>query len=225
MKPVGPQPPNVYWRRRVLAVVVLVVVLGLLIWAVTALIGAFTGGDEPAKQPSPGASGTAAPSSSPSGSASEGGAACTARDVEVVATADSRTHKVGDTAQIGMTITNSSDKTCRMDVGSAAITILVKSGSDQVWSSDDCETGSQSNQVDIEAGQAMESVVPWKTERSAAGCETGLSAIRPGTYQVVAKAGEITSAPLTMTIQEAETTEAPAESSSTSASNTATATD
>lgn len=214
MKPVGPQPPNVYWRRRALAIVVLVVVLALLIWGITALIGAFTGGDEQTTQPSAGASATAAASSSPSGSPSAGGAACTARDVQVVATADSRTHKVGDTAQIGMTITNGSDKACRMDVGSSALTILVTSGSDQIWSSDDCEADSRSNMVDIDAGQAMESSVPWKTERSGANCETGLPSIRPGTYQVVAKAGEITSAPLTMTIQSAETPSASPSASS-----------
>ena len=211
MKPVGPQPPNVYWRRRVLAVVVLILVLALLIWAVTALIGAFTADDEPAVQapaPSASATATASPTSSAEDAPSTDGSECAARDVAVVATADSRTHKVGDTAQIGMTITNTSDETCTMDVGSAALTILVTSGSDKVWSSDDCEVDSRSNVVDLEAGQEMESAVPWKTERSGANCESGLSAIRPGTYQVVARAGDITSDPLTMTIQPAESSTA-----------------
>lgn len=212
MKPVGPQPPNVYWRRRVIAVVLLLV-LALLIWVV---IGAFTGDDEPAAQaPAPSASvtATASPTSSPEDSPSTDGSECVARDVAVVATADSRTHKVGDTAQIGMTITNTSDETCTMDVGSAALTILVTSGSDKVWSSDDCEVDSRSNVVDLEAGQEMESAVPWKTERSGANCESGLSAIRPGTYQVVAKAGDIISDPLTMTIQPAQTSTATATAS------------
>lgn len=206
MRPVGPQPPNVYWRRRVIAAVVLLLVLALLIWAVTALIGAFSGDDEPAAQaPAPSDSGTASPTSSPGESPSADGAQCTARDVQVVATADSRTHKVGDTAQIGMTITNTSDETCTIDVGSAALTILVTSGSDQIWSSDDCEVDSRSNIVDLEGGKSMESAVPWKTERSGAGCESGLSPIRPGTYQVVSKAGDLTSDPLTVTVQPAAT--------------------
>ncbi|MEE2058746.1 hypothetical protein [Rhodococcus artemisiae] len=46
-EPNGPLPPEIYWRRRVLAIVVAVVVLALVIWAVLA----FTSGDDPETEP------------------------------------------------------------------------------------------------------------------------------------------------------------------------------
>jgi hypothetical protein len=47
LEPNGPLPPEIYRRRRVLAIVVAVVVLALVIWAVLA----FTGGDDPETEP------------------------------------------------------------------------------------------------------------------------------------------------------------------------------
>jgi hypothetical protein len=47
LEPNGPLPPEIYWRRRVLAIVVAVVVLALVIWAVLA----FTSGDDPETEP------------------------------------------------------------------------------------------------------------------------------------------------------------------------------
>ena len=42
--PVGELPARVYWRRRVLALVVLVVVVALVVWGATALVGALAAG-------------------------------------------------------------------------------------------------------------------------------------------------------------------------------------
>lgn len=207
MHPVGPKSSNVYWRRRVVVLVVLALLLILLIWGITAIVrsvGGGSGSQAPAAAPTTGAASQTAPTTAGADpSATQAGGICTGADVKVVASSDARTYKVGDTAQIGMTITNGGAQACRMDVGSAALTILVKSGSDQVWSSDDCQTDSQSNVVSLEPGQAMESSVPWATERSGPGCKTGFAKLRPGTYQVVAKAGDLESAPLTLTLQEA----------------------
>lgn len=44
LQPVGPLPPSVYWRRRLLAGVAVVVVLGLMIWALAATLS--SGSDE-----------------------------------------------------------------------------------------------------------------------------------------------------------------------------------
>ncbi|MBF4477564.1 MULTISPECIES: lipase chaperone [Rhodococcus] len=51
LEPTGPLPPEIYWRRRVLAIGVSVVVLALVIWLVVAL----TGGDDPDQNPEPAA--------------------------------------------------------------------------------------------------------------------------------------------------------------------------
>jgi len=44
LQPNGPLPPEIYWRRRALAVGVGLVVLALVVWLVMALTG---GGDDP----------------------------------------------------------------------------------------------------------------------------------------------------------------------------------
>ncbi|MCD2110523.1 hypothetical protein LQ384_05390 [Rhodococcus rhodochrous] len=51
LEPTGPLPPEIYWRRRILAIGVSVVVLVLVIWLVVAL----TGGEDPDQNPEPAA--------------------------------------------------------------------------------------------------------------------------------------------------------------------------
>ncbi|MFV9430563.1 hypothetical protein [Rhodococcus rhodochrous] len=51
LEPTGPLPPEIYWRRRILAIGVSVVVLALVIWLVVAL----TGGEDPDQNPEPAA--------------------------------------------------------------------------------------------------------------------------------------------------------------------------
>lgn len=207
MHPVGPQSPKVYWRRRLAVLIVLAIILILAVWGIIAIVGAVGGGSggaaAPAAPTSEATTTETAANSSAAASVPEAGGICTDADVDVLASSDARTYRVGDTAQIGMTITNKGAQPCRMDVGSAALTIIVKSGNDQIWSSDDCQTDSQSNVVSITPQQDMESSVPWPTARSGPGCKTGFASLKPGTYLVVAKAGDIESSPLTVTLQEA----------------------
>jgi hypothetical protein len=51
MEPVGPLPPSVYWRRRAVAVIGVVLVLAFLIWAISAAASA--DGGEPIAAPAP----------------------------------------------------------------------------------------------------------------------------------------------------------------------------
>ena len=212
MKPVGPRSANVYWRRRVVVLVILGLVLALLIWGISAIVRGLSGGGQntqPAAAPSPTSQPSESPSTSPSDSPSptestQAGGDCRDGAIEVVATADSRTHKVGEAAKLGLTIKNTSGQDCKLDVGSANITVEVTSGSDKIWSSDDCEKDSRNNVVDIGAGEIFESTVPWQTQRSEPGCKAGLPALRPGTYQVIGKVGQFTSSPQTLTLQAAD---------------------
>ncbi len=208
MHPVGSKPPNIYWRRRVAALVVLLLVVLILSWAVRAVAGLFT------PDPAPSAAASAAkpavtasaPVADPSASAdvSPGAAAtpaCDATSLKVEAVSDSRTYKLGSSAQIGMTITNTGTGPCSMDAGSAALELVISSGSDRVWSSDDCQTAGESRPTVIEPNGVLESKVAWNLERSSQGCGTDLSALKAGTYQLVARAGDLKSAPLSLTIQ------------------------
>ena len=60
LEPVGPLPPSVYWRRRAVATIAVVLVLACLVWALSAALSA-DGGVEAAPAPAP-ATNTAPPS-------------------------------------------------------------------------------------------------------------------------------------------------------------------
>jgi hypothetical protein len=206
MHPVGSKPPNIYWRRRVAALVVLLLVVLLLTWAVRAVAGLFAPDPAPAAAPADKPPATAAPVADPSASASLPPSAaptpaCDATSLKVEAVSDSRTYKLGSSAQIGMTITNTGTGPCSMDAGSAALELVISSGSDRVWSSDDCQTTGESRPTVIEPNGVLESKVAWNLERSSQGCGTDLSALKAGTYQLVARAGDLKSTPLSLTIQ------------------------
>ena len=128
--------------------------------------------------------------------------ACAAPALVVAPTADATSYAVGATATVGMTITNTGPAPCSMDAGSAALELLVVSGNDRIWSSDDCQTDAQNRPTTVEPGDAgvLASNVEWTLVRSAPGCAQGLPALKAGTYQLTARAGEITSQPLAFEI-------------------------
>ncbi len=208
MHPVGDRPPNVYWRRRVVAAVLAVVVVALLVWGVSAVVGALRGDeDDPTAAPTVTTTGPAPdpaetmPPAPDATAAAEGEVpACAA--VAVVATSDAASYPLGGTATVGMTITNTGTAACTVDAGSAALELLVVSGEDRIWSSDDCQEGAENRPSTVEPGEAgmLASSVEWALVRSAEGCAEGLPALKAGTYQLTARAGEITSEPIVLEI-------------------------
>lgn len=71
LEPTGPLPPEIYRRRRVLAITVLVVVLALVVWLVLALTGGGDAEPEPAAAQSTMTSTTSSPDSSEENSGDE----------------------------------------------------------------------------------------------------------------------------------------------------------
>ncbi|WP_072803033.1 hypothetical protein [Rhodococcoides yunnanense] len=66
LEPTGPLPPEIYWRRRALAIGAAVVVLGLIVWFISSLGG---GNDEPPQAEPAGVVSTSSPAATPSSSA------------------------------------------------------------------------------------------------------------------------------------------------------------
>lgn len=208
LKPVGPHSPGVYWARRAVVLLLLIAVTLAVIFALRAVL---PGGDsvsspEPAATPdrtelaSPGAQASAQPSTAAptsSRSADPAVAACAADQIEIVATADKERYRPEATATLGMTITNTSDAPCAMDVGNGPLELRVTSGSDRIWSSDDCQVEATSDVRTIQPGEAgrMVSSVEWALTRSAPGCKGGAEQVRPGTYRLTARAGDLQSTP------------------------------
>ena len=210
MRPVGPQAPSVYWRRR-LAVLIMLAVIALVVFLLVRLL---TGDDaSPGVQPTSPSGGTsAAPSATtPSGdgtgspaptAASDPGApACDAAALQVTATADAGTYAADVQPKLGLTIRNVGAAACSLDAGSAALELVVVSGSDRIWSSDDCQQEAKSAVTALEPGRELASSVTWPRQRSAPGCPQALPEPKPGTYQLTGRVGNITSQPVAFTLQ------------------------
>lgn len=194
MHPVGPRPARVYWRRRLVLLVLLATVV---IVAVNVLGG--RGSAQAAQDQPPDTSGAAAdqtpdPATTDGGDSTAGPAACGEGSLSIALTADQRTYAAGANPVFTVTLTNTSDASCVVDAGEASREILITSGSDRIWSSLDCPaTENAKRTLLLPAGGRDESAVTWTRIRSAEGCADGLPAPRAGTYTAVAKLADVSS--------------------------------
>lgn len=193
LHPVGPLPASTYWRRR------LVLLVGLVVLVL--LLRSCTGGSpKPAAHrttPSPTATPSATPSASPSAGPSPTHAAgpltCPDAALTLSAAPAAPTAPAGSTVRFTLTVKNTGAVACRRDLGGGALEVLVYSGNDRIWSSDDCGTDKSVSVQELPAGGSLQSGVSWLGKRSARGCPAGQLVARPGTYTVRARVGTLRS--------------------------------
>lgn len=187
-RPVGPLPAATYWRRRLAALLLLAGLAAGLWW-----LPGRAGDDTLTAQAPP----TAAPTGSPTGSARPGPTptpaadVCANDDLEVQATTDAADLPVGARAPLTLTVRNTSTSPCRRAVGQGAVELVITSGEDRIWSSDDCAPGGGEGVVVLEPGGSHVARATWPGTRSAAGCPPDQPAARPGTYRVTARIGDL----------------------------------
>lgn len=175
-----PQRPSkaVYRRRR------LVVLLGFLaVVAVIALVvlkpGSSSGQEDTPSggaSPSPSVSPSATPSDaapgvtpSPSVSAQEGDPECTDETVTVEAHTDKSTYQAGEMPQLSLSLTNTGDVACTIDVGTSQQVFTVTSGQDTYWTSTDCQVEPTNAIMLLEPQKTITSnpAISWDRTRSA----------------------------------------------------------
>ncbi|WAP51893.1 hypothetical protein OL239_00550 [Arthrobacter sp. ATA002] len=222
-KTAGRPSAAVYRRRRIVAgVLVLLVVIGL-IAGITAIANAVRGDgaaasnggteatipgpdtqgggtDAPqagaAADPSAKPGGTPAPGATPGATASASpGAApeCPAGAVQVAATTDALSYSAGTSPMLTMTVTNTGEEPCEVNVGTSQMEFTVTSGSDRIFSSVDCMQASQDLMMVIEPKSVETAKFSWERQRSAPGCAEVSSNPNPGTYMFTTRLGGITS--------------------------------
>lgn len=198
LHPRGPLPPGVYWRRRGLTL------LGVVLLVFLASRSCGSDGtpragvsQSPAPSFTPSATKTAAPpkrtpSKSPTPTAT---GPCKKADLVLNARADADTYPAGRRPVLVIGIRNGGATPCTYDVGQANREILVTSGNDRVWSSDDCtqEGGAQVVTLPPNA-KPMEFSVTWSRQRSRPDCAGERREAAVGTYRVVGRFGDQTSA-------------------------------
>ncbi|MBK6764602.1 MAG: hypothetical protein IPG68_15655 [Micrococcales bacterium] len=200
LHPVGPEPASVYWRRRIVVILGVVIVLGLLWWLISPGGSSAPVAATASPTPLPTLS-SAAPttSGSASPSASVSGAACSDTDVVVSVSMTQQTYTVGGPVEFVMKITNTASVPCVRDVGPAANTFTVTSGGFDVWTSDACSPAGDSQEEEIPAGEAFAVKGTWDGTVTANGCQDATPAAA-GAYQVEASNSTVTSDPVTFSL-------------------------
>ena len=200
VQPVGPLPGSTYWRRRF-------VVLGLLLVlavVVRLLLPGSSGG--PGKQPltaghrttatptgtRPPAATPPSPTSRPAVASSPVGT-CLDGALSLSATTDAPSYPAGSSPRLGLTLRNTGSVACRRDLGSDAVELLVLSGADRIWSSDDCSPGTARDVLLLAPGASRSVVLSWSGRRSRPGCTGAREQALPGTYRLVARVGMLRS--------------------------------
>lgn len=96
------------------------------------------------------------------------GAPCAESQIIVEAVTDAEVYASGEQPKLSVTITNTGDNTCALNVGTAAQVFTVSSGKETYWSSTDCQVDAVDAMVLLAPGTPVSSTQPivWDRTRS-----------------------------------------------------------
>ena len=202
VQPVGPLSASTYWRRRA-------VLLGAVVVVVLLLRSCTGGGSTPTASPaaSPTPTRTASPPPVPvrttaapvppvvppsaTATVQPADGRCPDSALSLVASADAPSYAAGSSPLLSLTARNTGSVPCRRDLGSGMVELLVFSGPDRIWSSDDCSAGTGTDTVLLAPGASRTVKLSWSGKRSAPGCAGTRTQAQPGTYQVTGRVGTL----------------------------------
>ena len=153
-----------------MALLILLTVIALVVWGITAAVRALSAGSEAAAAPTPTETAPADPGP------------CEPDDVEVdVAPSVAAT---GSPVTFAITLTNDGDVACLADAGRSSLVLTIESGTDRVWSSGDCVAEPDSRPLLLDVDDSTETKMTWNGKRSEVGCPSGLETSGAGSYRV-----------------------------------------
>ncbi|TNU72865.1 hypothetical protein FH969_14455 [Miniimonas arenae] len=195
-----------YRRRRLVALILGLLVLGAAAWGVTALVGLFTGGDaeatgtptsspagDPTDVPTDAGTGgatdpTTAPEPSPTeyplGATPPTPTACTPEQAQLTLTVPA-TNAVGAGVAMVLGVSTGSGPDCLVDLGSGATVLEISSGGVPVWSSAQCPFEPTSRRLLLPADSEDFQDLSWPGALSQDGCPGGMPVAQAGTYLAV----------------------------------------
>jgi hypothetical protein len=208
LRPVGPLPPRVYWLRRLLpflAVVLLVTIVALSCSgsdAPTKRAGSVTPIPTTAQTPSAGTSATPTPTPTPAATPSTvtTPAACQPADLGVVASTDARSYPRGTTPILRVTIRNASSSACVLTHSPSRRNWTIRSGSDLIWTTVGCAKSTAALETTLAPAASIVRSVAWNRHRIGPNCTASRALARPGTYQLVVVVDGVRSAPVVFTL-------------------------
>jgi hypothetical protein len=219
---VGPLSPNVYWRRRVVVLAGVLVVVLLVTYMCS-------GGEDPGRKPAanptttgmPTETATAQPlptitpnASEPSsgrpvtngggntGVTGEGatGEICTDTELLVTAASENQSVRQGAPVTFFIRIKNVSTRLCSRDLSAQAQELYLEQNSAKQWSSDTCSNATNTADVRrLQPNIEQQFNQVWNGQGTAQGC-TNRQLLKAGSYQLRARLGNIISEPVTVTV-------------------------
>ncbi len=217
LHPVGPEPVRTYWARRAAvvaaAIVLLAVVIALIVNGSTSGSAAEPPIDaSPAPATTPTSSSTTSaspkpttPAASPPASSADtsgkpsatgaasstatpnpGPVACEAKDLRVTLTGKRRL-KVKKPNTFKLSVINGSGTTCIATVNKKNFELKIYSGTDRIWSSNDCATAVKSIRTKLPAERVSAWTMTWNGRRSARHCKNRPEIPQGGTYFATAQ--------------------------------------
>lgn len=191
LRPVGPEPARVYWTRRLLVIVALVVA-ATLVWTLVQSAGtpsnAKAGASPTAEDKAATAPDDADATKTETEDATGAAAACAAENLKLTLVAAKNSYPSGAEPSFAVTVENTGEAGCTVDVGEASRELLITSGKDRIWSSLDCDAGEDaSRNLLLGAGKSDSHDASWGRIRSDKKCSEGLPTPRPGTYKAQVK--------------------------------------
>ncbi|WP_369054957.1 hypothetical protein [Kineococcus terrestris] len=228
VNPVGPERRGVYWRRRLVAVLVLALLVAGVVAGVRALTGpedsqaaerldpartqpTLTPAGDPGASPTAGAgeTSTASPTDEATDGAGEAGEApvqpCAPAGLAVSLTSSAVSFGPQESPRINLVVQNTGDVPCTAEIGSATRTFSISDAAGaQVWSSADCEgeTGSQVYELAPAGaeGSSRAMGMTWSRQRSAPGCPGDQPRAEAGQYSATATWDGVSATPVSFTL-------------------------
>ncbi|MGV1004023.1 MAG: hypothetical protein ACOYEV_04475 [Candidatus Nanopelagicales bacterium] len=128
------------------------------------------------------------------------GGTCDSASLSVVVAAAADSVASGSGTTLSMSVTNTGSVDCTRDLGAGANEIQVSGATGLAWSSDHCNPSMASDMQKLLSGQTWSTSVSWNGATSKVGCAAGAAPIA-GSYTVVARNGDLLSAPVSITVQ------------------------
>ncbi|MEU8201907.1 hypothetical protein [Streptosporangium sp. NPDC049046] len=196
---------DVYWRRRIAALVGVLVVVAVVAWACSS-----TGGPDDVRERSTSATGqqtpdpltavlptmtvipstSASPTPTPKAAARprRPGEACVSPQLVLSMEGKGTIYPAGVQPRFVLTLVNVGKVMCTTDVGPRAMEMRITSGNDRVWSSSDCVGGDAVKIRELDRGIPYVRELVWDRRRSGGDCTADRAAALPGTYVAVVHA-------------------------------------
>ncbi|WP_168198598.1 hypothetical protein [Nesterenkonia sp. NBAIMH1] len=206
--------PQVARRRQLVAAVLGVLLLALVIWVVSALMG--TGDDETDQQgagqsqddiPAPEGSGSEQDEDAETGNAEQPDDVpeghCHPDDVLVTADTHADSYAADEAVRMIMQVRNVSGDECAIEVGTAEQTWSISHNGSEIFTTEECDITGDSFERDFAAGETVRADLNWPRSDSSEDCSAP-AAIPSGEYQLTVSVSGTTSYPHTFTVEGAD---------------------